>query len=342
MKSRRYLAIGALLALLAASVLAGSCSGSGGHSAVLHNPSASPSPGGRATTMWVGNDLGENIPSFSATGTGNIAPTTNIVGSSTLLISPYVIAVDSTGQIWVPNFNVEFPDYVTAFASGANGNVAPVVDISGTNTGLNNEDTDAVTVDHNGVIYVSGAAGSLGAAISIFDSGSNGNTGPIALINGSNTTLGQAAGLGVLASGAIVVADFSNFAIDTFAVGSNGNVAPSSTISGSNTTLSSPLGLALDTSGNIYVGNSGGHSVLVFNAGSSGNIAPARSISGSNTLLQFPEGVAVDGAGYIYVSDAGANAVFVFAPGATGNVAPVQNISGSNTTLDSPRGIAVK
>lgn len=348
------LALG-VLAALCVMVGATGCSSSGSQSSSPPQPSSLPQPvpstsstpsGVRGTEIYVGNDLGNNLTSFPAEGTGNIIPDTNISGANTLLQHPYVIALDSAaggggggGIIWTPNYVTTLPDFVTAYGVGETGNEAPIADLSGSNTGFSSQYTVGAFVDNSENIYITTTNGLTGS-ISFFSKGSNGNVTPN-VISGANTTLGQPLGISTNGAGSIIVSDFLKASIDTFASGASGNVAPSSTISGPNTTLSSPFGLALDSSGNIYVANPGTKAVLVFAAGSSGNSAPTRVISGANTLLQYPTGIAVDGVGYIYVADAIANAVLVFAPTANLNVAPVQNISGANTGLDSPRGLAL-
>jgi hypothetical protein len=292
---------------------------------------------GRATTIYVGNYGGNTVAEFPATGTGNLVPTRSIA-SDTSGLAPYLLTVDSTGQVWSPNFLQTAS--VTAFAPGASGLSNPTINLNGGLTGFRSP--TGVAVSNAGVVYVTDAEAS---SVFIFPPGATGDTAPGSVIAGSNTGLIQPAGIALDHSNRIFVADFSASSVDEFAPGASGNVAPASTpIAGSSTGLFSPLGIAVDKNEYVYVANPGEANVLVYTANSAGNSPPTRTIGGSNTGLVFPSGVAVDGAGYIYVSDTNAGSggsVFVFAPNATGNVAPLQTITGTNTTLTQPRGIAV-
>jgi len=69
------------------------------------------------------------------------------------------------------------------YAPGANGDVAPIRTITGSNTGLSAPQYDAV--DSSGRLYVTNDGSSLGT-ITIYAAGANGNVAPIATIGGAN------------------------------------------------------------------------------------------------------------------------------------------------------------
>jgi sugar lactone lactonase YvrE len=301
-------------------------------------PTPTPTPSGaRPATIYLGNTNGFDILSFPATATGNVAPARFISGAD---VDPYLIYLDTSGQIWSVNRSLLT---LTAYAPAAGGNATPTVSIGGSSTEFTTPIGVYVTTDGTILVTDVGTGGDAGAVLT-FASGSNGNVAPSGVLAGANTTLAtsQPCGIWLDSSNNIYLAEFSAFKIVEFAAGATGNVAPINTIGGSNTQLNSPFGLTLDAARNIYVANAGGSNVLVFAPGATGNVAPTRVIGGANTQLETPFGVAVDSAGYIYVADASANAIFVFAPGANGNVAPVQAILGSNTGINAPRGIAVR
>ena len=91
-----------------------------------HNVSVVNTNGGSAFTG--------SVTVYAAGAYGNVAPTRTISGSNTGLFYPFGIALDSSTNIYITNYNGQS---VTVYAAGANGNVAPVQTISGSNTGLN-------------------------------------------------------------------------------------------------------------------------------------------------------------------------------------------------------------
>lgn len=106
---------------------------------------------------------GSNIPTivkYSSTASGSATPTKTISGSNTGIGSPlYGIAVDSAGRMVV----ADYPhSRIAIFNAGDNGNVAPDVVISGTNTLLfqpygveiGGSDDIYVTKPHNDTILV--------------------------------------------------------------------------------------------------------------------------------------------------------------------------------------------
>ncbi len=200
--------------------------------AELGNPSTSPpSP----ASVFVYPPLG------SSTGTLDEFPTATISGSDTGLATPYGIALDSSGNIYVAD---EFAGSVFVYAplGSSTGplNEAPTATISGGNTGL--KFPYGIALDSSGSIYVVDV-GNLSASPSIS---------PSVFVY---PALGSSTGLL--------------------------NKVPTATISTTKTTgLSFPQGIALDSSGKIYVADEGDEScdgtesVYVYPAGSNGNEAP--------------------------------------------------------------------
>jgi hypothetical protein len=85
---------------------------------------------------------------------------------------------------------------VTAYATGANGNVAPVLDITGSATGLNGP--KGVVTDARGDVFVANAAGN---SIIEYAPEVTGNVAPVATIAGTTTQLGAPQDLALDASG---------------------------------------------------------------------------------------------------------------------------------------------
>lgn len=233
---------------------------------------------------------------------------------------------------------------IVVYTAGANGNVAPLATISGSNTKL--QSPLLGTVDSNGTIY---APNSRAYTVTTYTSGKSGNVSPTTTISGSNTGLGYPSGIAVDQFGKIYVGNPEHLkpytSITVYAPGANGNVSPVAKIKGSNTNLEFPYNVALDSSGYIYAacnnGKSGSGWINVYSPGANGNVKPVRIIQGSNTGLNGPFGLAFDSSGELYVTNEYANSVTVFAAGANGNVSPVRTIAGSSTGLDGATGIAI-
>jgi sugar lactone lactonase YvrE len=307
--------------------------------------------------IYVTNACHATITIYAKGTSGNTAPIASIGGSSTGLFAPIGIALDSSGNIYVTGFNVNTFNpslfvYPPLGSSTGMLNEAPTAVIGGSNTGLNSP--EGIALDSSGHIYVTDFRGSvfvypaLGASTGLL------NEAPAATISGSNTGLGQPAGIALDSSEKIYVADpFADSVFIYPALGSSTgllNEAPTATIAGSNTGLIQPFFIGLDSSGNIYVTDDDASSVFVYPAlgSSSGllNEAPTATISGSNTNLINPQGIALDSSRNMYVAEDLSSSVFVYpAVGSSTGLldeAPSAAISASFTTgLRLPLGIAI-
>ncbi|MBV8594458.1 MAG: hypothetical protein JOZ27_09185 [Caulobacteraceae bacterium] len=159
-----------------------------------------------------------------------------IAGSNTGLSTPYGIALDRSGRIYVANIGGS----VTVFAAGATGNAAPAQTITGSNTGL--DLPTGIALDAAGRIYVASSHyPDVAGRVTVFASAADGNVSPVQTIEGKSTGLEGSRGIAV--SGGFVYVSNSHHATNSVTVypsGTNGNVAPARTIAGSNTGMSSP------------------------------------------------------------------------------------------------------
>jgi hypothetical protein len=254
---------------------------------------------------------------------------------------------------------------ITAYTKDANGDVAPVSTIAGSNTGLSYP--DGIALNAAGGIYALNDS----TSVTVYAAGANGDVAPIRTISGQKTKLKSTyLGLALDSSKNVYVVNrnrglycrsrfhchwIGHNYVTVYAARANGNKAPIRRIGGSETGMDSaaPESIALDALGNLYVstgygclGYCNGNSVFVYAAGANGNVAPIRTIYGSQTGLSYSEGIALDASGNIYVVNGAVHGHYstsltVYAAGANGNVAPIRTISGSNTRLTAPRGIAL-
>jgi hypothetical protein len=160
-------------------------------------------------------------------------------------------------------------------SAGAQGNVAPISAIGGSNTGL--DSPHGVSLDAVRNIYVANPgfcqSGCQNRNVSVYAAGANGDVAPMRSVKGSKTGLIGPVGIALDARQNVYVADSGGNGVLVYAAGGNGNVPPSRTISGSHTGLNNPLGIVLD--------------------GANGDVPPMRTIGGSKTGLAGPSGIAL-------------------------------------------------
>jgi hypothetical protein len=225
---------------------------------------------------------------------------------------------------------------ILGYPSNANGDTAPTVTITGSNTLLTNP--VALAVDATGTIY---AANDSDHQVEIFPPGSNGNVTP-AVLGGSNVPLTAVEGVAVDAKGQIYVSDYRGDQVLVFAAGSTGNTAPIRTISGPNTGLTEPIGMDFDDRGDLYVANynSSGVAIVEFSPTANGDAAPVGTLGiaggGGKTTLYEAFNVKIGKNNEIIVGNEATNAVDIFKKGAVGNVKPSTVITGSLTGFSTP------
>jgi hypothetical protein len=275
--------------------------------------SASPSPTPSPTTtpagphLFVADSGNNSIFIFARDASGVALPQITVNGPATLLSSPFPIAVDRSGNIWVGNHSS--PPELLEFRPDAVGDAAPqaIMTVSSTVTPGALSAT-GLTFGPDGKLYV---ATGTDQHIMVYSAGANGTPTPIQDINGLNTQINDAEGIALDSSGNIYTASFGSNAILEFAAGANGNVAPIRVIKGVfNTRLSSPSYVAVDGTGNVFALNSGGI-VTEYAAGASGDVAPIATFGGFNISGQM----VFDGSGKFYAGASdNANGVAVYAP----------------------------
>src|SRR5580704_1217890 len=147
----------------------------------------------RKPCLYVANFYALSATIYQQTAKGNVAPLHTIAGSNTGLHGPYGIAVDANHKAYIVNTNggSQFTGSLTVYAAGANGNVAPIRTISGSNTGLNEPFGIAV---RGTTMYVANESNST---VTVYGATANGNVSPIRTIGGSNTGLNGPTGIAI-------------------------------------------------------------------------------------------------------------------------------------------------
>jgi hypothetical protein len=203
-----------------------------------------------SNNIYVANGISTGTPSvtvYAAGSNGNVAPTRTIAGSLTGLADPTGIAVDPVGRIFVANENTpSLNGFVTTFNTGANGNVAPIRTISGTNTGFSNGVYGIAW--HNHKIDVTSGNSVASSRIGIFPALSNGNVAPTKSISGSATALNSPVGIAVGPNNRIYVANVGGTSVTLYKayvnlVLGNNNVPPVKYVVGNNTQFDAPYGI---------------------------------------------------------------------------------------------------
>jgi 6-phosphogluconolactonase (cycloisomerase 2 family) len=195
--------------------------------------------------VYVARANNDAIFIYAPDASGSASPIGKIQGSQTGLDSPFGVALDTSGNIYVTNTDDGTGNgSVTVYAAGSTGNVAPIQTISGTRTGL--AGPQQLALDSSSNIYVANAASdSDKGSVTVYAAKANGNVAPIETIEGSATNLDGSDGIALDSSNNIYAANGNNNSITVYAAGSNGNVAPINTIDGAKTGLEGPQGIVI-------------------------------------------------------------------------------------------------
>jgi hypothetical protein len=242
------------------------------------------------------------ITIFAPTAQGDARPIRQIGGGlNTLLSDPLALAVDAHGYIYVANQTEEGPPAasILVFAPGANGNVAPVRQITGAGEAV------SLAIDNAGDLVVASTGGfSLAQPnqILVYAPGAHGNATPIGRIAGPATLLGsgdivnEGFSVAVLPGGMRVRAAVSGSTgprVNVYANGATGNVAPVLSLTGPATQLGTTSALAIDLNSREYVANDATNTITVYGSNPSGNMAPVAVIAGPHTGLNDTLGLDV-------------------------------------------------
>jgi sugar lactone lactonase YvrE len=194
------------------------------------------------------SNVAPSVLIYAPDANGNVPPIGTITGAKTGLQFPGGLALDSSGNIYVPNGGGTSNSLgtVTVYAAGSVGNVAPIQTITGLYRQLDGP-TQVALNSSSKHIYVANLYGrrAVGGHVAVYAAGANGMARAIRLIAGSLTQLVEPQGIALDGSNNIYVANFGSESVTVYAPGKTRDVAPINTISGSNTGIDEPLGLAI-------------------------------------------------------------------------------------------------
>ncbi len=134
------------------------------------------------------SDGSGSVSVYPAGSNGDVTPKAIISGARTKLYYPVGIAVSSTGKIYVANGGTGLrPDvngYVTVYAAGSNGDVAPAAVIRGSNTGI--DQPIGIALDSSGKLFVANneTQPPCCGSVTVYPANSNGNVRPSVTIAG--------------------------------------------------------------------------------------------------------------------------------------------------------------
>jgi len=232
------------------------------------------------TTVWATWGRQE-VDAIDAT-TG--ATSATISGFNTHLFSPVRVSTDTSGNIWVLDqgqTNGELPR-VMEYPAGSNGDVTPIIEITGSNTLMQGGRVFGFAIDTSGNSYVSTTDGLLLQ----FPPGSNGDAAPTVLTDQATNAID----LAVDGQGFIY---WDNNITSTPTTIFKFNIAARSINSSIQDTSQSAQGITIDNQGNLYVAYTSPRQVSVypltdFVSGTMQQpVVPALSIQTQNTGLDF-------------------------------------------------------
>ena len=208
------------------------------------------------------------------------------------LDSPGGIAVDGSGNVWVPNRG-----NATLSAFNPVGAV-----LSGSPYGSGSEVSDPIGVafDGSGDAWASDYAGAISEyspSSSMWLSGASGITGG---------DLYAPWGIAIDTANDVWVANSAGNSISEYSPSSAKFLISGFTSGG----LSAPYGVAIDVSGNVWVANQGGNSISEFNSSGS----PVSSTGYSGGGLDAPYSIAIDGSGNVWAPNFNGKSISEFSP----------------------------
>jgi len=256
-----------------------------------------------AGVLYVAHGLspyGNRVDVYAHGARGSAGPARIIAGKRTRLDTPFTLALDTHGALYVANEGSGQTGSITVYVPGARGDVAPLRRIAGPRSKV--QTPQALAVDGRGDIYVADYGDE--SRVLVFAPGARGDARPLRVIAGDRTGLNNPSGLALDAKGYLYALSSGTQSVVVFAPGARGDVAPVRTIAGPRTRLRGADALIL-AAGSVVVANDPQAQNIkdahvkdyigVFAPAARGDSAPARTIGGPSTGLFRPGALAAGG-----------------------------------------------
>jgi streptogramin lyase len=240
--------------------------------------------------------------------------------------SPEGIAVDGSGNVWVPN-------YSSSSITELNSNGAPMTGTPYTGAGLDNPTSIAIDIYGN-----AWAANYYGDDVSEFNSSGQKISNPPGWIGGG---LNEPYGITIDNVGHAWIANFGGNSLSEFSSSLSFGLAISPSSGFGSDTLVGPAGIASDTSGNVWTANyTAATSSLVEAVPSTVAGQPPAFSLFTGGGLNAPYGVAIDGSGNVWATNqGGGGSLSEFSSSGTAISPDPGGFSGGG--VDDPYGLAV-
>jgi len=243
---------------------------------------------------------------------------------SKILSSPYGLAIDSTGNLWIANAG---SNAITELYSGGDG--IHSIGASTQYTGGGILGAQAIAIDQSNNIWIANTAGN-----SVVELDNNGN-----VLSGTGYTAGginAPVALAIDSGGNAWVANFNGNSITQILA--NGNASGFSPITMGTYAVSMPTGIAVDSNNQVWVSNSGlsetsGLAAQVLRFDANGNPQPS-----IYQMLQGTMGMAIDPYDTVWIAGNGTSSVGAF--NHNGTFAFTGGVT-SGGGLTQPAGVAV-
>ena len=303
-------------------------------------------------TMYVLNLTTSSISSFAPGATGNVAPVSTVSGVGTTLNTPYYMALDPSGNVWVANFAANTVVEYTQAQLAVGGAPAPTVTLSATASSI--DGPSYLAFDRAGNLWVANqVASTTGSVVEFTPSQLTTSGAPTPKVtvtsNGSGSINSPSSlafdGLGNLwvgndtsASTTSNIVSFTPGQIST-----SGNPTPTVTLSTAAGSISNPDALAIDHSGNLWVANDvAPGSVVAFSPNqlaASGSPVPKVTLTSNTTNISDPDGLTFDRFGNLWVANRVGESLTSFSPAqqaTSGTPTPTSSLAGLLTGLSGP------
>lgn len=276
--------------------------------------------------LWVTNVGNNSVVEFTPSqlaASGNPTPNVTLTSNgSDSIDGPYGLVFDSSGDLWVANYNAAANSMVefTSTQLAASGSPTPNVTLTmPANCGPN-----GAVFDASGNLWVPCYTTNQVVEIAKSSLGTTGTPAPAVTISATAGSLDEPEYAAFDSSGDLWVVNAGNSTVVEYKadhITSSGSPAPDVTLSAAgsgtpNASLDVPYDLAFDSSGNLWVVNEGSLTISAFSPSqyaASGSPTPAIQITPAYGL-DSPQLEAFDSSGNLWIANPGSSSVVAFTP----------------------------